>query len=108
MKKLIVSIATTLLCFSGALAQEVTLQPPIQDTFITGGIPDQNRGTDNTMIVQWDNGVRRSLIQFDQQEIEDAVNNNGNILERAVLVLYADVNEYWGAIENRLSKKWFH
>ncbi|OGO50865.1 MAG: hypothetical protein A2148_07885 [Chloroflexi bacterium RBG_16_68_14] len=64
------------------------------DTYLTGGQPNQNQGTDTFLRVQ-QSGSNRSLVIFDSTEITNAA--GGRTLRSATLQLYIETNgDNWG------------
>jgi uncharacterized Zn-binding protein involved in type VI secretion len=75
-------------------AQTIAL-PPVADTYLRSGGPNQNQGTDTFLRVQ-QSGSNRSLVRFDSAAIASAVGSGSLASARLELYIQANGNN-WGS-----------
>jgi len=75
-------------------AQTIAL-PPVADTYLRSGGPNQNQGTDTFLRVQ-QSGSNRSLVRFDSTAITSAVGSGSVASARLELYIQANGNN-WGS-----------
>ena len=101
------SVLCVALLVTPGFSQTVTLEA-IGDTYLRSGSPNQNQGSEAVLKIRA-SGNNRSLVIFDQSEIESAVGTN--ILVSAALELWVESAGSWGGSgrtvdAHRLSEAW--